>query len=603
MSLEREPYEPQEFEPKNLAKNKSRLSRRQQFILGTAGAAVGSTIIAGLAQACESNNPETIPTTNPEATLTIPTPPKPEFTTTLPDGSTATIEIPTITPYPTSEATPTPTETPPPTPEVTPTPEQKLLENLASKINTSNFSEQEKTEYLQQIEELKKIERAQSELLNYYLKNLGPDNKTPALLYYTELKLPSLPGITPESQIFILQNQRILDNVIEPQLKSLSENFNTETAKSVFEQIKFNSNHISNPEGPYFGLNITLSDYSELNTSIENQSDIAYEGLSQEEINSLKTIEQQLAPLIGKFTLIKAGNLEPNFFQDLGDEFELHINPSNIQSLRHEWAHATNIAQNNQIPLSLSAEQLVQLTTLYEKALADPLYGRQYATLEQLFTAYSEMNPYVAGASSYPFETLVTNTEINSQEKIFKIEPHNFATNSQTGEKLSVEEVVKIFDLQNRQYKNSAEFVSAKLPQLEKLAQTSDFYRVFVEMLKKNPETMDNLASKVSKNSIANRNFQSESNYLRFFVEYYCDSAFTVGLISDHPEIKTLYLSLSGQDQKLLLANTLAITQHADFETWSEGSRFSVESPNPQPNDLDPFAEYYTQLRLAIEKN
>ncbi len=603
MSSEREPYEPQEFEPENLAKNKSRLSRRQRLILGSVAAAVGGTTIISAIKAYQGESDKDFepPVNNPEATLTIPTPPRPEFTATLPNGSTATIEIPTITPTPSPEATPIPTELP--TPEVTPTPEQSMFEHLTAKINTSNLSEHERVEYLQQIEELKKIERIQSELLDSYLKTLGPDNKTPALLYYAETKFPSLPGLTPESQIFILQNQRILDTIIEPQLKSLSENFNPETAKSVFEQIRFNSGHVSNPEGPYFGLNITLSDYSELNTATENQSNITYEKLSPTEIDLLKTIEQQLAPLIGKFTLIKTGNLEPNYFQDLGNEFELHINPNNIQSLRHEWAHATNLAQNNQIPTSLSPEQLIQLAVLHEKALTDPLYGRQYSTLSQLFTPYSEMNRYTAGSSSYPFEIFVTNTQINSQEKIYKVEPHSFATNSQTGEKLSVEEVVKIFELQNRQYKNSSEFVSAKLPQLEKLASTSDFYRIFVEMLKNNPSTMDNLASKIGKNSIANINNTSEGDYLRFFVEYYCDSAFIVGLNSGESSIIDHFKSLSEADQKLLLTNILAITQQADFETWSEGSRFSIESPNPSPNNNNPYTEYYTQLRLAIEKN
>ena len=199
MPTEREPYEPQEFNPKNLAKNKSRLSRRQQFILGTAGAAVGSTIIAGLAQACESDNPDSYPTTSPEATLTIETPSKPVFTATTPDGSTVTIEIPKPTP----------------TPEATPTPEQGTYENLISQISSSNLTEKEKGEYINQVENLKKIESIQAKLLAAYSSNLSSDNKTPELLHLAQLKYPSLPNFDAESQIFILQNQEILDTIVK----------------------------------------------------------------------------------------------------------------------------------------------------------------------------------------------------------------------------------------------------------------------------------------------------------------------------------------------------------------------------------------------------
>ena len=253
MPTEREPYEPQEFNPKNLAKNKSHLSRRQQFILGTAGAAVGSTIIAGLAQACESDNPDTYPTTSPEATLTIETPPKPVFTTTTPDGSTVPIEIPT--------QTPTPEISPTHTPEVTPTPEQGTYENLIKQISSSSLTEREKAEYINQVENLKKIESIQAKLLAAYSSNLSSDNKTPELLYLTKLKYPSLPNFDAESQIFILQNQEILDTIVKPQLNTLSTNFNVVELKNTLEQIQFNTNHVFNTYGPYFGLNISLSDY------------------------------------------------------------------------------------------------------------------------------------------------------------------------------------------------------------------------------------------------------------------------------------------------------------------------------------------------------
>lgn len=591
MPTEREPYEPQEFNPKNLAKNKSRLSRRQQFILGTASAAVGSTIIAGLAQACDSENPNPSPTTNPEATLTIETPAKPVFTATTPDGSTVTIEIPSSTP------TQTP-ETSSPSPETTPTPEQGIYENIIKEISSSNLSENEKAEYINQVENLKKIESIQNKLLTTYSTNLGPDNKTPELLYLTKLKYPSLPNFDAESQIFILQNQEILDNFIKPQLESLSTNFNIVELKNTLEQIQFNSNHVFNPDGPYFGLNISLSDYLKLSdTDNEKSTEITYENLSEAEIDSLQSLVAELAPLSGKFTIRKAGNFEPNYFQDLGNSYLLVVNPNNPQGLRHEWAHATNLAQNESIITSLTPEELVNLATLQEKALTDPNFGSQYKSLDQLFTKYSELNPYIAASSNYPFETFVTNTEVNSQEKLYKVEPHIFATNSQTGEKFTIEELVQILELQPNQYKTSKEFVNAKLPQLQKLAESSDFYAVFVKMLLDNPETMDNLASKIGRNSIANFNNQSEGDYARFFVEYYCDSAFIVGLISGHTEINTIYLSLNEQDQNLLTTNILALVQHADFETWAEGSRFSVQSPTPAPQENNPYSEYYSNLR------
>jgi len=594
MPTEREPYEPQEFNPKNLAKNKSHLSRRQQFILGTAGAAVGSTIIAGLAQACESDNPDTYPTTSPEATLTIETPPKPVFTTTTPDGSTVTIEIPT--------QTPTPEISPTQTPEVTPTPEQGTYENLIKQISSSSLTEREKAEYINQVENLKKIESIQAKLLAAYSSNLSSDNKTPELLHLTKLKYPSLPNFDAESQIFILQNQEILDTIVKPQLNTLSTNFNVVELKNTLEQIQFNTNHVFNPDGPYFGLNISLSDYLRLNSAENNKvTEITYENLSETEINSLQSLVDELAPLSGKFTIRKAGNFEPNYFQDLGNNYLLVVNPNNPQSLRHEWAHATNIEQNKSIAGLLTPEELVKLATLHEKALTDPVYGRQYSTLAQLFSSYSEINRYTAGASSYPFETFITNTEVNSQDKIYKIEPHDFAFDNVSQEKLTVENVVKIFELKSAQYNNSQEFVNAKLPQLEKLAQSSDFYRVFVEMLKKDPTTMDRLASKIGKNSIANLNNRSESNYLRFFIEYYCDSTFTIGLLNGTPEIVNVFNNLSVENQKLILTNSLALAQHADFETWAENSRFSIESPNPAPRADNPYTDYYSFLKSAVQ--
>jgi len=168
-------------------------------------------------------------------------------------------------------------------------------------------------------------------------------------------------------------------------------------------------------------------------------------------------------------------------------------------------------------------------------------------------------------------------------------------------EKLTVENVVKIFELKSAQYNNSQEFVNAKLPQLEKLAQSSDFYRVFVEMLKKDPTTMDRLASKIGKNSIANLNNRSESNYLRFFIEYYCDSTFTIGLLNGTPEIVNVFNNLSVENQKLILTNSLALAQHADFETWAENSRFSIESPNPAPRADNPYTDYYSFLKSAVQ--
>lgn len=593
MPTEREPYEPQEFNPKNLAKNKSRLTRRQQFILGTAGAAVGSTIIAGLAQACESDNPDSYPTVNPEATLTIETPPKPVFTATTPDGSTVTIEIPTTTPTP--EISPTQT------PEVTPTPEQEIYGNLINQISSSNLTEKEKGEYINQVENLKKIESIQAKLLASYSSNLGSDNKTPELLRLTKLKYPSLPNFDAESQIFILQNQEILDTIVKPQLDALTTNFNVVELKNTLEQIQFNTNHVFDPDGPYFGLNISLSDYLRLNSNETDRSnEITYENLSEAEINSLQTLVAELAPLSGKFTIRKAGNFEPNYFQDLGNSYLLVVNPNNPQSLRHEWAHATNLSQNKSIIASLSPEELVELATLQEKALTDPDFGSQYKTLDQLFKKYSELNPYIAASSNYPFETFVTNTESNSQEKLYKVEPHTFATNNQTEEKFTLEQVAQILELKPNQYKSSKEFVDAKLPQLQKLAESSDFYAIFVKMLIDNPETMDNLASKIGKNSIANLNNQSEGDYARFFVEYYCDSAFIVGLISGHSEINSLYLSLSEQDQKLLTTNILALIQHADFETWAEGSRFSIQSPTPAPQENNPYTNYFDTLRKSL---
>ncbi len=587
MPTEREPYEPQEFDPKNLAKNKSPLSRRQRFILGSAGAVVGSTIIAGLTQACESDNPDSYPTTSPEATLTIETPPKPVFTATTPDGSTVTIEIPTSTPTR--------------TPEVTPTPEQGTYENIISKISTSNLTEKEKSEYINQVENLKKIESTQTKLLAAYYSNLGPDNQTPELLHLAKLKYPSLPNFDAESQIFILQNQKILNTIVRPQLETLSTNFNVVELKNTLEQIQFNTNHVFNPDGPYFGLNISLSDYLRLNDSEnEKSSEITYENLSEAEIKSLQALVTELAPLSGKFTIRKASNFEPNYFQDLGNSYLLVVNPNNPQGLRHEWAHATNLAQNESIITSLSPEELVKLATLQEKALTSPDFGSQYKSLDQLFKKYSELNPYIAAASNYPFETFITNTEANSQEKLYKIEPHTFATSSQTGEKFTLEQVAQILELQPNQYKSSKEFVDAKLPQLQKLSESSDFYAIFIKMLIDNPETMDNLASKIGKNSIANLNNQSEGDYARFFVEYYCDSAFTVGLISGHSEINTLYLSLSEQDQKLLTTNILALIQHADFETWAEGSRFSIQSPTPAPQENNPYTNYYDNLRNSL---
>lgn len=595
---EHESYKPQEFHTSNLAENKTRLSRRQQIILGLAGSAVGAAGVITAVRAFNSEPDNDYAAPDETATLTTETPtPKTEFTATLPSGNQATIEIPTPTPFTQPTNTPTPENTPSSTPEIIPDASIPLYDNLEAKIKNSTISEKEKSEYISIINEFKQIETIQARLLKAYNSELGPDSKTPALLYYTKLKYPHVPNLTPQSQIFILQNQNLLENTIRPQIKTLTDNFDQFQLKNVLEQISYNSNHVFNPEGVYLGLQISLSDYTALESSKESDSQITYENLSPAQVESLNKLSTLFSPLIGTFTVIGVKNFEPNLFQDQGQSFRLQINTDNIQSARHEWAHATSLSQNKSIAHALSPEELVHLLVLQEKALSDPQYGRQYATLEQLFTTYQELNPYIAGASIYPFETFVTNTEVDSQDKIFRIEPHDFATNTISGEKMTVNDVVKILDLKPAQYNNSQEFVNAKLPQLEKLAQTSKFYAVFVEILKKDPSTMDKLASKIGKNSIANLNNQSEGDYARFFVEYYCDSAFTIGLINGQAEITSVFNSLTVEDQKLLITNSLAVFQHADFETWAEGSRFSIQSPTPAPQENNPYSDYYKNLR------
>lgn len=586
----------------NLSENKSRLSRRQQIILAAGGVVVATSGAIAAAQASgyfdSDNTPDTSDSTHSLNIENTPTS-QPEFTVTTPSGATATFETPS--PTPAAELTPTPTSTehPTPTPEITPSAEHAPYDSLIAKISSSSLSEKEKSEYIGQIEELKQIETVQKQLMSSYSSELGPDGKTPALLHYTRLRYPNTPNLTPESQIFILQNQKIIETIIRPQIQSLNTKFDQFSLKQTLEQISYNAGHVFNPDGgPYLGLNISLSDYPEILDS-QNESQITYENLTPDQIAALETVKKELAPLTGNFSITATKDFELNYFQDTGKNFILHINPSNPNSLRHEWAHATNIDQNKAIATSLSPQELVKLATLHEKALTDPQYGRQYATLEQLFSPYSKIDSYTAGASSYPFETFVTNTEVDSQDKIFKIEPHNFATNSQSGEKLTVEEVVKILELKSGQFQSSQEFVNAKLPQLQKLAETSPFYAVFVEMLKKDPSSMDNLATKIGKNSIANFNNHSEGDYTRFFVEYYCDSAFTVALINGQPDVAALFNSLSKEDQKLLLTNSLTLVQHADYETWAEGSRFSVSSPNPSPRTDNPYSEYYEFLQLT----
>lgn len=594
-------YEPQGPDFENLAKNKSRLSRRQRVILGLGALAVGTAgTLAALKSSENGSKDQNLADNDPttETLITPTSPASPEFTVTTPNGETATIT--TTSSHTPENSTPAPTETETPsTPEVAPNPEYVIYDSLIEKVSSSSLSEQEKSEYISQIENLKQIEDVQKQLLQAYESELGPDGKTPALLYYTQLRFPNTPSLPAESQIFLLQNQKILEVIIRPQIEDLNRQFNQFEVKNALEQISYNTGHTFGPEQiPNFGLRIPLSSYPELLE--HNQSQVEYQNLSPEQINNLKSIETELAPLTGNFTVFGTEGFQPSYFSDLGSRYELHINPDNTQSARHEWAHATNIEQNNSIAGNLSPAELVKLATLHQKAITDSDYGRQYGTLDQLFSPYNELNPYTAGASSYPSEIFITNTEANSQEKLYKIEPHEFAVNSQTGEKLTVEEVVKILELGPNHYQNTQEFITAKLAQLEKLSQTSPFYRVFVEMLKKDPSTMDNLATKVGQNSIANINNTSEGDYLRFFVEYYCDSVFTVGLLNGNPEITSVFNNLSPENQRLLLTNSLAVMQHADFETWAESSRFSIESPNPQPRTDNPLREYYLFLKQVL---
>lgn len=604
---EQEGYEPQEPNFTNLAENKSRLSRHQRIILGAGSIAVATSGLIVAARAAGYIDSEPSVTSDDSHSQNLENTPTSvaEFTVTTPSGETATFTTPSPTP---EQLTPTPetkpTEQPTKAPEVTPSAEYAPYDSLITKISSSTLSEQEKQESITQIEQIKLTEKVQKQLLSAYNTELGPDGKTPALLYYTKLRYPNIPTLTPESQIFILQNQKILDTEIAPKIKTLNETFDPNTLKNTLEQISYNAGHVYNPDGPYFGLNVSLSDYSYLSESLTPaESQTKYENLTPTQIESLKVLESELAPLVGNFTIFGTKGFELNYFQGpSGNKYELHINPDNQQSARHEWSHATNIEQNKSIAGSLTPEELVKLATLHEKALTDPVYGRQYATLNQLFTSYSEINRYTAGASSYPFETFVTNTNASGPEKMYKVEPHTFAVNKLTGVKMTDADIVKILELQPKQYKDTKEFVNAKLPQLEKLAQTAPFFAPFVEMLKKDPATMDKLASKIGKNSIANYHTTTEGDYLRFFVEYYCDSSFTVGLLNGQPEMVKIFTNLTKEDQKLLLTNSLAILQHADHETWAENSRFSIESPNPAPRTDNPYTDYYAFLKLSLKK-
>ncbi len=180
-------------------------------------------------------------------------------------------------------------------------------DRLASKIERAEISAEDKVKYLAEVEKYKDVERVQARFLEAYHSAVGPDGKTPELLYYLEQKWPAMPDFSAEDQIFFIRNGSKLEGFIRPKIEDLAANFSKRAADEIFLAIDQKMANVGYEPGRlYFGVEFSMSDYRFLaHPELVPKTEVDYSNLSAEQIAKMKELQTKLAPLIGNFRMMQ----------------------------------------------------------------------------------------------------------------------------------------------------------------------------------------------------------------------------------------------------------------------------------------------------------
>lgn len=500
-----------------------------------------------------------------------------------------TVEVPTITPG--KIETPAPTEKPAEKTEVT---EFTRYELLGNKIDSSQLSSQEKAKFREQLENYKAIERVQKRFIEAYLGNLGPDGRTPEYLYYMRRVWPEFGDFKVENQIFVLQNQKLIEGTIRREIDGLVKDFDEGKLRTVFEQMASKIQFVPQEGGPYAGLILPLKYYSVFEAGDRPFDEkIAFENLSEAEIIKIKKILEVYGPVFGDHKAVKSSGAS-QYEAQVGEGIpgEIRLNPAIAGNGEHELAHAANIAQNRWLALHLGPAELIDALTAHEKALADPVYGVQFNSLDFLGKDASGVTKEI---SRIPVTIILANTDSPSGGELFgKGEMSDFAK-GRAGKVLDESEFWKVVGIEvkdSKRVENWDQLIKLRGENLSRLGEASDYYAWVINFIKANPARADRLGKwNFGPRSTAFNSNASDRGYFNAIREDF-DGIFMISLFNGDNSAMEVFGKLEPEKQRQLVSNTINLYKHATYEQWAYAAAHGLLSGD----ENNPFVGYYRDV-------
>lgn len=383
-----------------------------------------------------------------------------------------------------------------------PTAELPPFDLLREKINGIKAPAEQKQETLAVIDKFEKVDQVLMEFRTAYQSRQEPDG-LPSLLVLTRRKFgqfeTTFPEFELENQAFFLKDEKLL----RQSLNQLKEKEGTELlsaiaigGKSFFDERK--------PESRRRGVYIEAG--SKTGGKVEFDLTRTADPQAPEAAATFKTFLKEIG-LDGKlsFMVILADKLSMGYavgtFSSIPPIPEIEIAPPfKKEVFISELASLIDIETNPRLLAYLSAEQVIDLLILREKALGDPLWGRRYPEIAKLFgeAAYSNVTKKLKGQPLTVSEWAAA--QYRTQEWLYSRDVDRF----HPPENLDYFHPLKdLFDpkfttkfdqeLENELLKGQSitvkDFIEAKKAQLAELAQNSFWDKTFVELLK---ESADN---------------------------------------------------------------------------------------------------------------
>ncbi len=515
-------------------------------------------------------------------------------TATTPSGETVipgtNVAVPTETK---PAATPTATETPKPAEN----PLYSRYDSLAAKIKGSEISSDIKSDLLKQLEGYKTIESVQDQLMKAYTTELGPDGKTPALLYYS---WPKIPGVNQENQMFVLVNQGKID-AMRGQVDLLNGSFDGSKVKGVIDNL--NRSLAQKPgegNGLFIGVDISPADYKSL-ADPKSAPEVTFSGVSEDQkAKVLNLLGTKYAALRGDFEIrgITSGTSKT---ENIGGKTVVSINFSSPGAMEHELGHAENLLQTEN---SVPAKELIHLAVLAEKLLADPNLGRQWNSLDQLGKDQTQMPPDLPAFGDSALDRLMHDfANPENPGGIFTNGAIKFATDN-TGAKITPEKFAALTKTGSADkkvfYNDLNAFLAGDKDLLDQLSANSKYFEMHISWFRENPQAYVNLAQKLSGIQFTHPSGRERSTYYGKDSVLFNDSVFAVKLLSGDAKALEYLNSLGATERSLLLNDAVARLQMADQEYFADMAKKSTIRPD-SPTYVNAVL-YFQSLREAFAK-